>query len=81
MPPPEAAALLGPVPLLIVHGDVDRYFPLEHPRAIEEAATSSGVPTQMWLVSGFGHAETAISIETLDGIGRWARESLVGGGG
>ena len=36
--PHEAAALLGDIPLLVVHGDVDRYFPLEHPRAIHEAA-------------------------------------------
>ena len=40
--PREAAALLGPVPLLVVHGDVDRYFPLEHPRAIDEAARHLG---------------------------------------
>lgn len=81
LPPPDAAALLGPVPLLIVHGDIDRYFPLEHPRAIEEAARTSGVPAELWLVNGFGHAEAAISIETLDRIGGWTRESLVAGTG
>src|SRR6266699_1116315 len=30
MPPADAAARIAPVPLLIVHGDKDRYFPVEH---------------------------------------------------
>jgi pimeloyl-ACP methyl ester carboxylesterase len=76
MPPNEAAALLGPVPLLVVHGDVDRYFPLEHPRAIDEAARTSGVRAELWLVPGFGHAESAISTESLDRIAVWAAESV-----
>ena len=50
--PHEAAALLGGIPLLVVHGDVDRYFPLEHPRAIHEAARRSGVRTDLWIEHG-----------------------------
>jgi len=79
--PYEAAAMLGSIPLLVVHGDVDRYFPLEHPRAIHAAAKQSGVRTDLWLVEGFGHAESAISTEVLDRIGEWARECVVGSSG
>ena len=74
IPPHEAAALLGPVPLLVVHGDVDPYFPIEHPQAIQRSADAAGVRTDLWLVDGFGHAESAISTQILDRIGQWARE-------
>jgi pimeloyl-ACP methyl ester carboxylesterase len=78
--PFEAAALLD-VPLLVVHGDVDRYFPIEHPQAIERSAVAAGVRTDLWLERGFDHAESAISIEILDRIGRWTRECVLGEGG
>lgn len=74
--PYEAAALIT-APLLVVHGDVDRYFPVEHPQWIERAAREAGVPTEIWVESGFGHAENAVSAELLDRIGAWARECLV----
>ncbi len=80
-PPYEAASMLGTIPLLVVHGDVDRYFPVEHPRAIHESARDSGVRTDLWLEPGFGHAESAISTEILDRIGVWARECVVEGPG
>ena len=75
--PHEAAAMIQDIPLLVVHGDVDRYFPLEHPKAIHDAARHSGVRTDLWIESGFGHAESAISTEILDRIGGWARERVV----
>jgi pimeloyl-ACP methyl ester carboxylesterase len=74
IPPHEAAGMLGGIPLLVVHGDVDRYFPLEHPRAIHDAAVRAGVRADLWIEPGFGHAEAAVSLDTLDRIGRWARE-------
>jgi pimeloyl-ACP methyl ester carboxylesterase len=77
LPPHEAASMLGPIPLLVVHGDADHYFPLEHPRAIHDAAEAAGVRTDMWVVPGFGHAESAISTQILDRIGEWARECTI----
>jgi pimeloyl-ACP methyl ester carboxylesterase len=73
-PPHEAAAMLGATPLLVVHGDVDKYFPLEHARAIQRSAESSGVRTDLWVEAGFGHAESAVTPDLLDRIGNWARE-------
>jgi pimeloyl-ACP methyl ester carboxylesterase len=72
--PHEAAGRL-PVPLLVVHGDVDRYFPMEHPRAIHRAAAAAGVRADLWEIEGLGHAESAVTAELLDRIGVWARES------
>jgi pimeloyl-ACP methyl ester carboxylesterase len=80
MAPHEAAADLR-VPLLVVHGDVDHYFPVEHPKAIHAAAESSGVRTDLWIERGFAHAESSVSVETLDRIGAWARECVAGDGG
>lgn len=78
LPPHEAAAMLGDTPLLIVHGDVDHYFPLEHPRTIHDSARGSGVRAELWVEPGFRHAESSISVEVLDRIGAWARECLPG---
>ena len=79
--PAEAAGMLSGIPLLVVHGDVDHYFPLEHPRAIHQAAVRSGVRTDLWIEHGFGHAESSVSTEVLDRIGAWARECVVDAAG
>lgn len=66
--PTEAAAALSPMPLLIVHGDCDPYFPVDHAYALYEAA---GEPRELWIEQGFGHAEAAASAALIDRIGRW----------
>ena len=68
VPPAEAAAKIAPVPLLIVHGDLDVYFPPEHARQLYMAARE---PKELWLLPGMGHAESACSQELVDRIGRW----------
>lgn len=64
--PVEVVGRVSPVPLLVVHGDSDHYFPLEHPRALFDAA---GEPKELWLLEGFGHAESAATPELVDRIG------------
>ncbi len=73
MPPTVAAARLREhrIPLLIVHGDVDAFFPLEHPNALHAAAPGS----KYWQVPGFGHAEGAIDADLVDRLADWAAES------
>jgi pimeloyl-ACP methyl ester carboxylesterase len=73
MAPDEAASRIAPVPLLIVHGDQDKYFPLQHARRLYEAA---GEPKELWTEEGFGHAESAASAALLDRIGNWARVAV-----
>ncbi|MDT7537562.1 MAG: hypothetical protein QOI82_1147 [Actinomycetota bacterium] len=65
--PVECVGRVAPLPLLVVHGDRDAYFPVEHPRALIEAA---GEPAELWLEPGFGHAESAAGSELLDRLGR-----------
>ncbi len=68
VPPAEAAAKIAPVPLLIVHGDKDPYFPPEHARQLYMAASE---PKELWLLPGMGHAEAAVGQELADRIARW----------
>jgi pimeloyl-ACP methyl ester carboxylesterase len=68
VPPAEAAARIAPVPLLIVHGDQDLYFPPEHARQLYMAARE---PKELWRLPGMGHAEAACSQELVDRIARW----------
>jgi pimeloyl-ACP methyl ester carboxylesterase len=73
LPPAEAAALIAPVPLLIVHGDKDDFFPVAHARRLYAAARE---PRELWIVPGFGHAESAVSPALLDRIGGWAARAV-----
>jgi pimeloyl-ACP methyl ester carboxylesterase len=67
--PVEAVPRIAPVPLLVVHGDRDGYFPVDHPRMLAEAAGDHG---ELWLEPGMGHAEHACGEELLHRIGDWA---------
>jgi pimeloyl-ACP methyl ester carboxylesterase len=61
--PTEVAPRISPIPVLFVHGDRDRYFPVDHAEALYAAARE---PKELWLVPGFGHAEGAASPELLE---------------
>jgi pimeloyl-ACP methyl ester carboxylesterase len=63
--PVEVVGRISPTPVLFVHGDRDHYFPVEHP---EELYAAANEPKEMWLVEGFGHAESAATPELLDRI-------------
>ncbi|MGW1724774.1 alpha/beta hydrolase [Streptomyces sp. NPDC002306] len=67
--PVEAVPRIAPRPLLIVHGDQDGYFPVDHPRMLAAAAGDHG---ELWLEPGMGHAEHAADDGLLRRIGRWA---------
>lgn len=72
VPPAEAAALISPIPFLIVHGDQDLYFPVEHAHQLHDAARE---PRELWVVPGFGHAESAADATLLNRIGSWVRQA------
>jgi pimeloyl-ACP methyl ester carboxylesterase len=67
--PVEAVPRIAPTPLLIVHGDADGYFPVDHPRMLADAADGHG---ELWLEPGMGHAEHAATDGLLARIGDWA---------
>ncbi|MDF5753303.1 alpha/beta fold hydrolase [Spongiactinospora sp. TRM90649] len=71
--PYEAAALITPTPLLVVHGDADSFFPVEHAHQLFEAA---GDPKELWIERGYGHAETAATPGLIRRIGGWIRTTL-----
>ena len=54
--PPDAVVNRIAVPLLVVHGDADHYFPLEHALWL---ARTAGPAATLWIERGFGHAENA----------------------
>ncbi|MEV6317573.1 alpha/beta fold hydrolase [Streptomyces sp. NPDC051776] len=72
--PVEAVPLIPPVPLLIVHGDQDPYFPLDHPLSLAAAAPEGAA--ELWIEQGLGHAENAAEAAVLHRIADW----LVAGG-
>jgi pimeloyl-ACP methyl ester carboxylesterase len=72
LPPDDAAALISPIPLLVVHGDSDGYFPVDHAQRIFAAAAE---PKELWIVPGFGHAEAGAGPALIKRIGTWIREA------
>ncbi|MGY2083713.1 alpha/beta hydrolase family protein [Blastococcus sp. SYSU DS0539] len=75
-PPPaplEVVSAIAPTPLLLVHGDRDEYFPVEHFRSLVRAA---GPAATAWVVPGLGHAENGATAPLVERIGRWASESI-----
>jgi pimeloyl-ACP methyl ester carboxylesterase len=71
-PPYAAAARITPAPLLVVHGDADAYFPVEHAQQLFDAAAQ---PKDLWLEPGFGHAENAADPQLLHRIGAWVHSN------
>lgn len=60
------------VPLLVVHGDADPYFGLEHPRMLAAAAPDA----QLWIEAGMGHAENSVTDSLLDRLAGWASRAV-----
>jgi pimeloyl-ACP methyl ester carboxylesterase len=72
--PIEVMHRIAPIPLLIVHGDADRYFPLDHATSLHRAAGGHG---DLWLLPGIGHAEGAMTPELVGRIGDWLSSATV----
>jgi fermentation-respiration switch protein FrsA (DUF1100 family) len=71
--PLQVVSAIAPTPLLLVHGDRDEYFPLEHFRTLSQAA---GPAATTWLVPGFGHAESGATAPLVEAIGRWSSATI-----
>ena len=66
--PHEVIGAIAPTPVLIVHGDADHFFPLEH---AEQLYAAAGEPRELWVERGFGHAEAAATPDLIRRIGDW----------
>jgi uncharacterized protein len=67
--PPDPADAAGAcrVPLLVVHGEDDAYFPVTD---ADEIASAAGGPVTVWREpAGFGHAEDGASADLADRLG------------
>lgn len=68
MAPHEAAGLISPTPLLVVHGDADTFFPVDHAHQVFDAARE---PKELWIEPGYGHAESAATPALIRRVGAW----------
>jgi pimeloyl-ACP methyl ester carboxylesterase len=75
--PSDAAGRISPVPLLIVHGDSDPYFPADHGRELYDGARQ---PKEIWVLPGFGHAERAMDDAMTDRIAAWVASAVASKG-
>ena len=72
--PTGSVAALSPLPLLIVHGENDRYFPADHAHMlIASAQSSANHRAQLWYELGMGHAESATTEQLVDRIATWIK--------
>lgn len=73
--PRDLAAKLD-VPLLVVHGEDDDYFPPHHATAL---ATAAGGPSTLWIEPQFGHAEDGVTPAFVHRLGNAMCEVLTEG--
>ncbi|MBB6170254.1 pimeloyl-ACP methyl ester carboxylesterase [Nocardiopsis mwathae] len=66
--PVELAPLVAPAPLLVVHGDRDGYFPVDHAHRIHDAAHH---PKELWIEPGMNHAERGVTPRRAERISQW----------
>jgi pimeloyl-ACP methyl ester carboxylesterase len=69
-PPVRVAGRIAPTPFLVVHGDADPFFGIEHGRALAAAGAA-----ELWEEPGFGHAEGALTPALVDRIAGWVRSA------
>jgi pimeloyl-ACP methyl ester carboxylesterase len=66
--PRAVAGAIAPTPLLVVHGDRDEFFPVDHGVELAEAG---GPTAELWVEPGFGHAERAVTDDLAERIAEW----------
>jgi pimeloyl-ACP methyl ester carboxylesterase len=69
---PHEVAGAVPTPLLVVHGDADSYFPIEHVELLQDAAPRG----EFWIEPGMGHAEAATTPELVARIADWVKVAV-----
>ncbi|MGW5415775.1 alpha/beta hydrolase [Actinomadura geliboluensis] len=71
--PHQLAGRIAPVPFLVVHGDADVFFPLDHAHQLYEAASD---PKELWIEPAFGHAEVAATPDLINRIAKWSTDAV-----
>ena len=76
--PSEAASLVRR-PLLVVQGELDHYFPIDHGQRLHAAALQGGnTRSELWVEPGMGHAERATTEALLHRMVAWVDTHLGG---
>ena len=71
--PVEVVHRVAPTPLLLVHGDDDRYFGAEHAVALHRA---SGCHGELWIEPDMGHGATGTSPALVRRMVDWAHQAI-----
>lgn len=71
--PLDAAPLVAPIPLLILHGDRDEVIPVQHARRLYEAARE---PKQLWIIEGAAHIQSLEQPDVRDRLVTWLHARL-----
>ena len=73
--PVQCVRAIAPIPSLLVHGERDDYFPVEHgQRLFDSASEVAEHRTTLWVKRGMGHAEAATTPELVAEIAQWIRQ-------
>ncbi|HUQ58350.1 alpha/beta hydrolase family protein [Lentzea sp.] len=71
--PLEVVGRITPTPLLIVHGDLDHYFGVEHAMSLHRASSGHG---ELWIEKGMRHAESASTPDLVDRMAAWTAAKI-----
>ncbi len=71
--PVEVVDRIAPTPLLLVHGDRDEFFSVEHAQQLQRA---SGGHAELWIEPDMGHGESGTSDALAERIVAWLRVAV-----
>lgn len=71
--PLDAAPLIAPIPLLLLHGDRDEVIPVQHAQRLFEAARE---PKQLWIIEGAAHIQSLDQPAVRDRLVSWLTARL-----
>lgn len=66
-PPADMIGRIAPIPVLIIHGENDHFFPASDAELLYERA---GEPKRLLIIPGFGHAEDGFTPEFVEQLAR-----------
>jgi fermentation-respiration switch protein FrsA (DUF1100 family) len=72
-PPSDVIAQIAPIPILIVHGTDDHFFPPEDAQLLFERA---GDPKRLLIIPEFGHSEDGFTPAFADQLGTEVEQLL-----
>ncbi len=74
MPKPDAAEIIGDIPVYVIHSTGDEVFPVKRVEGVVEKLKAKGLPVRMKTLEGISHYRTASFVDALRETIPWIKK-------